>query len=110
MRKIVLLFSLSIFTLLAVGQVETRSFPNGNAIDQVKTIQKRTKSITKKQMPSFDVQQMLKEDLIVDKMGDAPYRFGKGFDVNYSLQEGSWASTDNGRLWSIKKEQCFMAR
>lgn len=104
MRKIVLLFSLSIFTLLAVGQVETRSFPNGNAIDQVKTIQKRTKSITKKQMPSFDVQQMLKEDLIVDKMGDAPYRFGKGFDVNYSLQDGSWASTDNGRLWSMNVE------
>ena len=104
MRKILLLFSLSIFTLLAVGQVETRYFPQGNALDQIKILEKRTKSIAKKQMPTFDIQQMHKEDQIVDEMGDTPYRFGKGFDVNYTLKDGTWRSIDGGRLWSMNFE------
>ena len=104
MRKILLLFSLSIFTLLAVGQVETRYFPEGNALDQIKILEKRTKSSIKHQMPTFDVQKMLKEDAIVDSMKDAPYRFGKGFEVNYTLKDGAWISTDGGRLWSMNFE------
>lgn len=104
MRKILLLFSLSIFTLLAVGQVETRYFPQGNALDQIKILEKRTKSIAKKQMPTFDIQQMHKEDQIVDEMGDTPYRFGKGFDVNYPLKDGTWRSIDGGKLWSMNFE------
>lgn len=104
MRKILLLFSLSIFTLLAVGQVETRYFPEGNALDQIKILEKRTKSSIKHQMPTFDVQKMLKEDAIVDSMKDAPYRFGKGFEVNYTLKDGAWISIDGGRLWSMNFE------
>lgn len=104
MKRLLLILSMSIFTLLVIAQVETRSFPNGNASDEVKVLQKRTKSSSKRQMPAFDVQEMLKEDLIVDEMGDAPYRFGKGFDVNYTLKDGSWSSAGDGRLWSMNIE------
>ena len=33
---------------------------------------------------------------------DVPYRFGKGFDVNYSLAYGKWIKVDSGRVWLMK--------
>jgi len=58
---------------------------------------KTLKQIT---MPSFDVNKMIKED--EQKKGkDVPYRFGKKFDVDYSLNNGTWLKADSGRVWSF---------
>ena len=52
-------------------------------------------------MPGFDINRLLEEDEAV-KGKDVPYRFGKGFDVNYSLTDGKWARVDSGRVWLMK--------
>ena len=51
-------------------------------------------------MPKFDIAAMLEEDEAVKGM-DVPFRFGKGFDVNYTLNDGNWENTNNGRVWSL---------
>ncbi|MBA7535527.1 hypothetical protein ES705_27785 [subsurface metagenome] len=52
-------------------------------------------------MPGFDINRLLEEDEAVKGM-DIPYRFGKGFDVNYSLADGIWTKVDSGRVWLMK--------
>ena len=51
-------------------------------------------------MPNFDVASMLEEDEAVKGI-DVPFRFGKGFDVNYSLKDGNWDKTSDGKIWSL---------
>jgi len=52
-------------------------------------------------MPGFDINRLLEEDESV-KGKAVPYRFGKGFDVNYSLADGKWIKVDSGRVWLMK--------
>jgi len=52
-------------------------------------------------MPGFDVNRLLEEDESVKRM-DVPYRFGKGFDVNYTLADGIWTKVDSGSVWLMK--------
>ncbi len=52
-------------------------------------------------MPGFDINTLLEEDEAVKGM-DVPYRFGKGFDVNYSLADGKWTKVDSGSVWLMK--------
>lgn len=32
---------------------------------------------------------------------DSPYQFGHPFDVSFSLENGKWIETDDGRIWTI---------
>ncbi|MBA7534629.1 hypothetical protein ES705_26878 [subsurface metagenome] len=52
-------------------------------------------------MPGFDINRLLEEDEAVKGM-DIPYRFGKGFDVNYSFADGKWTNVDSGRVWLLR--------
>lgn len=52
-------------------------------------------------MPGFDINRLLEEDEAVKGM-DVPYRFGKAFDVNYSLSDGIWTKVDSGMVWLMK--------
>ncbi|WP_296849216.1 serine protease [uncultured Methanobrevibacter sp.] len=51
-------------------------------------------------MPSFDLEKLKKEDNELEGL-DYPYRFGKGFDVSFTLDDGIWIDCNNGRLWSM---------
>lgn len=52
-------------------------------------------------MPVFDLTPLIKEDEAVKGL-DIPFRFGKSFDVNLSLQDGKWVKTDSTEIWSLK--------
>jgi len=51
--------------------------------------------------PTFDVDQMIEEDLENEIHGMTPYRFAHVFDVNYSLENsGVWDELSNGdKVW-----------
>ncbi|MBK8443465.1 MAG: T9SS type A sorting domain-containing protein [Sphingobacteriales bacterium] len=55
------------------------------------------------QMPAFDVVAMLAEDALTDGDKQQPYRFGKDFEVDFSLNNsGSWLTLPNGdRIWRL---------
>ncbi|MDR1347102.1 MAG: trypsin-like peptidase domain-containing protein [Prevotellaceae bacterium] len=55
-----------------------------------------------KKMQSFDVAKLLKEDRQNEEMKDVPFRFGYGFDVDYTLKDGVWETQDDNNIWSLK--------
>lgn len=52
------------------------------------------------ELPTLDVRKLLKEDEEI-RSADIPYRFGYGFEVDYTLDDGVWERQESGRLWSL---------
>lgn len=87
------------------AQVETRSYPEGDALAGTRfenLLQRRSVTDVKK-MAAFDASVLLLEDSIIqaDHNGDVPFRFGKDFSVNYSLNNGVWEYVGEDRIWSL---------
>lgn len=81
------------------GQVETRIYSDRNLNLSQSLFQIKQKSPVFS-LPLFDISKMLAED--EETVGlDIPFRFGKGFDVNLTLEDGSWADMGDCRVWSM---------
>jgi len=103
MKKAIIIL-ISLFNILFVyGQVESRLFPNHNALDKISMAKNINRSPKIKKMPSFNKQVLLDEDVANEGL-DIPFRFGKGFDTNITLSDGNWTEVENGRLWSMEFE------
>lgn len=95
MKKITTLIIVSLTVINAIGQtVNSRGpyqWPNNR------------NNIASIQLPSVDVVPLLKEDAENEKLKIGPWRFGKNFDTNYSINNsGSWTTLpNNDRLWEI---------
>lgn len=99
MRKIYLLAIMLMAGLnLTYSQVETHYLNNGEAKKLIKKPIRSTSVV--KEMPSFDLAQLVKEDAKRDSTIGLS-RFGKPFDVFYTLADGQWDSVDGGRIWSM---------
>lgn len=99
MRKYYLMAIMLIAGLsISYSQVETHYLNSGEAL---KHINKPIRSVgIIKEMPSFDLAQLEKEDAERDSIGGM-FRFGKPFDVSYTLADGQWEDVDGGRIWSM---------
>ncbi|NAS13574.1 T9SS type A sorting domain-containing protein [Poritiphilus flavus] len=97
------LFSL-LFSQILSSQVESNFYPEGNARATIASMTADFKAQNKRDMPSFDVQAMLREDEQRAKSETPrPYRFGKGFDTNINVslaKDGE--ETQEGRSWSME--------
>ncbi|HRJ85973.1 MAG: PKD domain-containing protein [Ignavibacteria bacterium] len=60
-------------------------------------------SFDTKTMPAFDLESMLNEDRENIAKTDVPFRYGKVFEVNYSLENsGTWSQLPDGsRVWRL---------
>ncbi|MEA4976834.1 MAG: hypothetical protein VB046_13960, partial [Paludibacter sp.] len=102
MKKIIFILILPFaFFHFVYGQVETKFYPDKDALQQNRYIRNHKKSTKVKKMLSFDVQKMMDEDRQNENL-DIPFRFGKGFDVNITLSDGEWTTVENGRLWLME--------
>lgn len=70
----------------ALAQVETKHFPKGNMQNEISKYRVFNKKITK--MPPFDLKTILEDDEKTANL-NSPYRFGKAFNVSYSLDNGN---------------------
>lgn len=52
-------------------------------------------------MQQVDVKKLLEEDKATEGL-DIPYRFGYGFDTNYTLKDGIWEAQDTIRVWKLR--------
>jgi lysyl endopeptidase len=86
---------------LTYGQIETKFYPNKNALEQAKPIRNHAKANKVKTFPSFDAQKLIYEDKLNEGL-DIPFRFGKGFDTHITLNDGEWINVEGGRLWSME--------
>jgi hypothetical protein len=52
----------------------------------------------------IDAEKELRETIEEEKLNlDLPFRFGKGVEVDYTLENsGEWFQTEKGRIWKIK--------
>ncbi|GGD81865.1 T9SS type A sorting domain-containing protein [Planktosalinus lacus] len=96
MKKTLLYFFLCC-TFIVSAQVTNEGTPESWKLSNLKNLE----SI---KMPKFDLQAMQAEDAIYDGQGDRPWRFGKEFIVNHTLENsGEWTTLDNGaRIWRIR--------
>lgn len=104
MRRLLLILVCIYGLTTAYSQVETTFYPNNDAVSasMVRILEKGGQSQIVK-MPSFDLNKLLKEDKEMEGE-DVPFRFGKGFDVKYTLEDGIWEKVDSGRVWSMTFE------
>ena len=82
----------------AYAQVETNYYERGE--NSHNPWESAVKGIDVKRMPSFDLAQLQREDAERDSTGGL-FRFGKAFDVSYTLADGQWETVDGGRLWTM---------
>ncbi len=101
MKKIIIiLLIIGIEIVNSNAQVVTKTFEKNKAFDEHPEFKVSQRISPLVKLPNFDVAQMLAEDEAVRGM-EVPFRFGKGFDVNYTLKDGHWENTNNGRIWSL---------
>lgn len=105
LKLVLVLFLLGIGTNSLLAQIETRFYPEGDALTGTRfanQMQRRGVMDVKK-MTAFDAAALLLEDSIIqaDHHGDVPFRFGKDFPVNYSLSDGVWEYSGEDRIWSM---------
>jgi hypothetical protein len=95
------LFILS--ALHSFAQVKTRYYQEGDTACFVQDYLRLDRNTRNIRMPAFDIEKMQKEDAEMEGL-DVPYRFGKGFDVSYTLSDGLWQVVDGGKLWTLTFE------
>ena len=85
------------------GQVETRFFPNRDALQQNRLLKEHRGRTKIKTMPPLDIQKIASARQ-QEKDDNVPFRFGEGFDTHITLADGEWTDRDSGRLWTMAIE------
>ncbi len=101
MKRLIFLIAFNIYLQGVFSQIDTRFFQKGDALRESPLLKSiHSGKIIMKTLPRFDVEALLKEDRELNGM-DIPYRFGKGFDVSYTLDDGEWHDVEDGRIWTM---------
>lgn len=87
MKRLSSLISLLFCICVLYAQVETRYIRDARTSPMISEAISMAKAVKVHRMPSFDVEELLKEDMENANL-DIPYRFGKGFDVSLCLDDG----------------------
>jgi hypothetical protein len=101
MRKQILLVILLGLCFTASSQTPTKFYKEGKAPALHPKAELNRATIPIKRMPAVNNEKLLQRDSIRGKM-DVPFRFGKGFEVDFSLKDGKWRETRDGRVWNLK--------
>jgi len=103
MKKILFVSLLLLNGAIVSAQVISSFFNERNAFETYPMLrQKAREVIPLKKMLPVSTEELIKEDKEREKLGDSPFRFGYGFDVNYSLSDGIWEEENEKRIWSLR--------
>ena len=104
MKRLLILITFPFLILnIVCSQVETHYCSGNTVIANPFKLGNDVLSKCKKTLPPFDVAELLKEDVEM-KEYNAPFRFGKGFDISWGLDDGMWVNVDSGYLWIMSFE------
>jgi hypothetical protein len=92
---------------MSSAQVASHFFEQRDALRSFPALQQAragtiSSAIATKTMPTVDVAALLAEDAANAALEDIPFRFGYGFDVNYTLADGTWQEQEEQRIWRLK--------
>ena len=103
MKKLFFALLLLLYGLVIVAQVQSSIFTEKNAFEIYPIfMQDDHKNVPQKSMQAIDTKKLIDEDREREQIGDYPFRFGYGFDVNYSLDDGIWTEENGKRIWRLK--------
>jgi hypothetical protein len=100
-KQILLAFMLLGLCLTASSQIPTRFYKEGKAPALHPKADLNMAAIPVKTMHPFNNEMLLQRDSIREKL-DVPFRFGEGFEVDFSLKDAKWRKTNDGRVWNLK--------
>ena len=98
MKQILVVILLIFSVIQSKAQVETNYYAKNEANRNIFMYSRKNTIVHA--MPLFDLEKMQKEDAEMEGE-EVPYRFGKGFDVSFSFDDGQWEDVESGRLWTI---------
>ena len=87
--------------LTASSQIPTKFYKESQAPALHPKADLNMATIPVKTMPTVNNEKLLQRDSIREKL-DVPFRFGEGFEVDFSLKDGKWKKTKAGRVWNLK--------
>ena len=93
--------------LIIVNFIQSQVSIGGTPKSVLNDIEQINQSV---KLPKVDREALLLEDEIEQMDKSIPFRFGKAFEVNYTLNNsGEWVETDLGRIWrlSITSESAY---
>jgi hypothetical protein len=96
MKKTVIFLLMFVCSITGLSQVQSAFYANKNALQhyaKIKTSSSLSKSIPVKNMQPFDVATLKASQ--PGGMTAVPFRFGFGFDVDYTLDDGVWETGDS---------------
>lgn len=93
MKKIAFLIIIALFPVSLYSQVETHYYQKGDTIHNEFRKIKGLGNNNVVKMPEFDLKELIEEDQRMENE-NLPYRFGKPFNVSYSLKDGAWTDID----------------
>ena len=103
MKNTLLFFAFFLCAFSVTAQVTTNYFEGKDAFQSLSALrQSKSQILSAKRMPSIDIGKLLEEDRITEEIGGFPFRFGQGFDVNYTLKDGLWDEYNSQRIWTLK--------
>jgi len=71
------------------AQIVTTTYQIGEAFERLPKLKITKQNSPEKKMPQFDVSVLLEEDEASKGLG-LPFRFGKSFNINFTLKDGKW--------------------
>jgi hypothetical protein len=83
------------------AQVSTAFFQEKDAFKTFPALKSVSKVVPVKRMAAVNVEKLLAEDRELEGL-DVPFRFGYGFDVSYTLEDGIWEKSSDVNIWSLK--------
>ncbi len=91
-------------TQFVFSQVQSNYYPDGNALKETTDIDSNYKAQTSLTLPDFNLAAMIEEDRRIEQLEEArPYRFGKAFDTNITVDVGKDGEEINENLvWSME--------
>lgn len=98
MKNLLIIFGYLV-SVIANCQIKTEVLSTGGAFIRYPDLS-ITSVMVQKEMPSFDFQSLIEEDE-ANKSKDIPFRFGKGFEVSFTIDDGNWYRKGEKAIWSL---------
>jgi hypothetical protein len=98
MKRVFFILIALLSSAAVYAQVYDYTFENRDAFQTFPQLKPVSESLQIKSMPLFNVDSLLAENREMEGL-DVPFRFGYGFDVDYTLADGKWTEEGDSRIW-----------
>jgi hypothetical protein len=101
MKKLFLFVFALIYSASTLAQVQSEIFETQSAFGAYPELKNVINAVPLQTMPAVDLQ-ALQSIALSQGPESRPFRFGYGFDVDYTLEDGVWETNDSTRIWSLR--------